>query len=374
MRRMWLRVAAAMVALAFLSILWGCGGSGTGSSSGGGPGSGSNGTLGLFVTDQATDGFAGVWATLYRVEVAQANGPFRTVYEADEGVELNIPELSDTVELLGTASLPAGSYVRARVTLRNTMRVIEGNGSGSDVPLRVGQGTGFAAGPQETCVAEMPVSVTVPGNGHADVILDFDLARFQMVGNALQAHIRQANRNEIAVKKWRARLVGIVENLRSGAGFDLRLRSGRTVAVALDEDTSVISASTGERKELENGQRVAVFGPWDAASEVVRATLILVLDGPQVGPVLRHVRGTVTTVDPAGGSFTVEPRLVLVGGRPMARVVTVRVTDATVFVLVPGGPATFDDVQVGSLVDVVGDWESTTSTMTAARVLIIRRL
>ncbi len=340
----------------------------------GGGGGGSNGDLDLYVTDAFGDGYPQVWATIYRIEIAPAAGTWQTVYDASDGLELNLPDLATNAEFLGTASVSPGAYTRARVTLRNAMRLGGTDGAVADVPLHLGAGNGFAAASGGRCTAEFPVNVTIAENGTADLAVDFDLSSFQMMGNGLQARVREGDRTQLGARLRRGRLVGTVTNLSPGTGFDLRLPNGRIARVALTDATTVVSASSGAEVNLAEGQRVFVFGPWDAATRVVTATVIVVLDVSPPRPDLMpaHIRGKVLSVDASEKSFVVEPQIALMGMRPGAFRVKVLTTDSTVFGSIPRASATFDDVRVDALVDVLGTWDATASTLTARRVLIAR--
>lgn len=361
MRTIGVSIGAAFL-LASLLTLSGCGG---------GTGSAGDGTLHLYVTDAPAD-YAGVWTTVYRVEVAQATGPYRTVFDSSDGTELNLPDLADAADYLGSATLPAGVYTRARVTLRNTMRIMQATGSVQDVPLHAGAGTGFTMGPGEQCQAEFPIQITVPTGGAAEFAVDFDLPSFQMMGNALHAQIRAADHTQLQARMRRARLVGVVTNLNPGVEFDLRLRTGNSIHIALTSSTVVVSAATGEAKTLAEGQVVCVFGPWDATTQTVTATVIVVLDTPAIGPQPAHVRGKVLLVDADTRSFTVEAINAYMGFRPQSRGVKVHTDASTRFGFVPPAPATFDDVTPGAVVDVLGSWDASSAAIKARRVLILQ--
>lgn len=354
--------ACAVVAALGLALVAGCGG-------GGGSASGS---MGLFVMDGFSDEHTQVWTSLYRVEVSADGADWQTVHDEADGVELNLPELADDAAFLGNADVPARRYTQARLTLRNTMRLVRRDGSGADVPVHLSAGNGFQAGSSGNCTVEFPIDCTVPDGGRGDLVVDFDLPNFERIGPAVQARIQQGDANRFRAMRKHGRLHGTVSNLDAGVGFDLVLRSGRVVRVALANTTVIAGASTGSDIVLANGQTVFVTGAWDPDTRILTAAVVLVMNTPSGTPKPAHVRGTVRSVDEASKAFVVEPVNAFMNFRPAALTVKVATTDATVFGFIPRAPATFADVTVGAKVDVIGAKDATSEMITARRVLIAR--
>jgi hypothetical protein len=350
----------AAVAAIGLAVLAGCGG---------GSGSGS-GSMGLYVMDGFSDEYAQVWASLYRIEVG-SGGVWTTIYDEAEGAELNLPELADTAAFLGTANVPARRFDRARLTIRNAMRLVGRDGVGADVPLHLSAANGFRAGAGDRCTVEFPIDCTVTDGGNVDLAIDFDLPNFARVGAQVQARVQQGDANRFRAMRKNGRLLGVVANL-DASGFYLTLRSGRIVRVALTDATVIARASTGADVALANGQTVFVTGVWDASAGVLTAGVVLVVDVPIGVPRPAHVRGTVISVDEADRSFVMEPFNAFMNFRPTADKVKVLTTDSTVFGFIPRAPAAFSDVTVGAKVDVIGAKEPASETITARRVLIVR--
>lgn len=338
---------------------------------GGGTGASGSGTLNLYAMDGFDDEYSQVWATLQRIEVGSDGGSFTTVYEAAEGAELNLPELATTAEFLGAATLPARNYTRARLTLRNTVRLVRRDGSESEPPLRLETSLGFRAGTGDSCTVEFPVNCTVRDGGQTDLPIDFDLPNFQMMGNALQARVQQGDANRFRAMNKHGRLLGTVTNLDT-ASFDLALRNGRIVPVELTAATTIVSAGSGADAALANGQTVFVFGVWDAVAQKLSATVVIIMDIPTTAPAAAHARGTVLSIDDAEKSFVMEYFSASMGLRPTSAQIKVKTGDSTVFGFVPRGPASFADVAVGSRVDVVGVYDAAEPSISARRVLIVR--
>ena len=355
-------IAVALMSATVLTFVVGCGG---GSDAGG------SGSLRLYVMDSFSDDYPQVWAELRKIELSADGSAWRTVFDDSEGIELNLPELNDTAEMLGECPVPAGSYVRARLTIRNTMRLMHRNGTTAEVPLRL-SGNGFGPGPNDTCTVEFPITCQVAGGGQADLLIDFDLESFGLAGGQLLARVQQGDLNRFRSIYKRGRVAGQVANLDPGVGFDLVRPMLRSIRVALTSETAIVRASDGQAGTLSNGQVVFVIGEWDPALAVLKATVIVIMD-VQVGlPRPAHVRGTVLEVNSVERNFVVELANAFMNFRPTAQRVKVTTTDQTLFGFVPRGPATFDDVTVGAKVDVLGTYDAGSEAIEARRVLIAR--
>lgn len=362
MRRTALLTLAAAWALAAAATLTGCGGGG----------SVSRGSVAVYVMDGFDDSYSQVWATVQKVEISADGSSYQTLVDSSDGLEVNLPDLVDSAELIGVADVPAGAYTKLRVMLRDRMRTVARDGAVAERQLHMGAANGFAAGTNGQCTVTIPIALQVRQGGTADLPIDFDLARFQMVGDAISAQVGQANAERFRARERKVRLHGRVTNLDTASGFDLALVNGRTVRVLLATTTSIVSASTGAEVALAEGQRVLVLGTWDVPKQAVAASVIVVLDSSPTAPTPAHVRGVVTKVSEAENWFLVEPHNAFMSFRPQAVTVTVKVDASTVFGFVPRSPATFADVKVGANVDVLGTFDKTADAIAARRVLIGR--
>ncbi len=354
-------LGTALLAAVVIFGVSGCGGGGS-----------ATGSMGLYVMDAFSDEHPQVWATLYRIEVASDAGTWRAVFDDSEGLAFNLPELANEAAFLGSADLPAALYTRARLTLGNTLRLVDRNGNGSDAPLMLGGGNGFGPAGNGTCTVEFPIDCTVGDNGQSDLVVDFDLPNFERVGAEIRARIQQGDRNRFHAMRKHGRLLGRITNLEPAVGFDLVQPSGRVVRVALNDSTVIVSAANGSEITLANDQVVFVMGTWDPDARILTASVVLVIDLPAGLPRPSHVRGTVTEVNAGERSFVVEPANAFMGFRPMEKKVKVTTSAITVFSFIPRAPATFEDISVGAKVDVVGAYDAASKAMVARRVIIKR--
>jgi Domain of unknown function (DUF4382) len=144
-----------MLGAALAALLFGSVGCSSGSSSGGSSGGGTtppvaqNGTVNMVVSDSPTEDWATIGVKVLSVALTpQGGGGDVTVYTAPSTVPtINLLQLDQLNEILGTASIPVGTYTAATITM---------SGNPGDVLLIVSADpeAGFAA----------PAGTTIPSN------------------------------------------------------------------------------------------------------------------------------------------------------------------------------------------------------------------
>src|SRR5438067_1815636 len=85
----------------------GTGGSGTSLTSGGG-----RAALDVYVTDGFSDQYKQVLATIFKIELSSDGTNYQTVFSNTAGQTLDLASLSSTAALLGTVTIPTGTYTR----------------------------------------------------------------------------------------------------------------------------------------------------------------------------------------------------------------------------------------------------------------------
>lgn len=352
------RLFALIAALLALPVLAGCGGSGGGATAAG------RAALNIYVTDGFGDAYGQVLVTLYKIELSTDGTSFLPVFEDAAGRTLDLRSLSDTAELLASVNVPEGSYTQARITFADHFTLVSADGTSASVAVDPAIGTPVGSG-------QIAVTVTTPTRVLADqtatLLIDFKLAKFQLVGGVLRPHVECGDGGDLGVKERTVHLRGTVAGL-SAAGFDLVGRNGRTVPVTLTDATVISSAQTGETIALADGQSVLVEGAYDAAANTVTATAVT-LDDRTGSPHGQRASGTVASVDAAAGSFvlTVESAD---GIQPTGGAITVQTDASTRFKRGRHQTAAFSDVVVGSVVRVGGAFDAATQTLTARSVSI----
>jgi hypothetical protein len=347
------RLAAVTALIAAIGVA-GCGGGGGGTSSG-------TRTVGIYVTDGFGDQFSQVWVTVFRVEASIDGTTYQTIFDNPEGKTINLARLTNSAEFLGAVSLPNSAITSVRVVIADHFLLVpKAGGAAQSVPVDDSISTANGK-------STITFDVTNPGS-HKDLIIDFDLAAFQLVSGHVRPHVKHGDDNHFHNISKHGELEGVVTNLTS-TGFDLR-HGNRTIHVTYDADTTIFQNSNGAVGTLANGQRVHIRGTVNADTHVVLATAIKIQNGEDEDEHHRaEAEGTVDSVNAADKTFV----LTLDEAEnfdPVAGTINVVTTGSTSFERRHHVAAAFSDITSGDKVEVSGVYDSATNTLTARRVKI----
>lgn len=352
-----------------LLTLSGCGGGGGSSSTPSNPGGSS--TMAVYVTDDFSADYSQVWVTLYKIEAGDGT-TFRTVYAEPTGATVNVKALGSVSQLLNSISVPAGNYTQARVTFGDHVTLVPtGGGAGRSVPVDDSIGTHSAGQVQITLNA--PVRAE-PGR-LSNLVVDFDLAAFQLVGGRLRPVLHPADPGKFGRDRKHGAFNGVVSNLKPGVGFDLSGRNGKTIAVLLTDKTVIVNRQQGADAALANGQRVEVSGPVAASGDGTGHTLTAETikikpreggegeDGDKTGA----LEGVVASVNADAKTFVVTLKEAE-HFQPTGGTATVKTDAKTVYGRPRHQPGSFADIAVGGKVVAIGTFDAATQTLTARRI------
>lgn len=336
--------------------LIGCGGGG-----GGGVGSVASGVADVFVTDTFRDDFRQVLVTVFKVEGSADGTTFQTLFDDANGQAIDVAALADSTLLLARASVSGASLTQLRVTIGDRITVVP-RGGGPSSSLAMPDNVGTAAGSGKRAVT-FPVTTDASGN----LVVDFDLASFQMEGGRVRPVIRSGDPAQFIAKRHGCRLAGTVANLVAGASFDLQGPQGRSLHVVLTGDTTISTAS-GAVATLANSQRVFVEGDVDRTTKTITATAIRIDDRAQDGN-FQAAGGAVASVNSGSGSFT----LTVAHAHhfsPTGGTITVQTDSNTIFRKARRETASISDIAANGMVLVGGTFNDSTQTLTAKFVHI----
>ncbi len=340
-----------------LLFLAGCGGGGSSS----GPAqiaSGGRAALNVYVTDDFSSQYKQVLVTLYKIELSTDGTTYQTVFSDTSGRTLDLASLASTAELLGSVTVPTGTYTQARITFGDHITLVSNSGASTSVAVNTSIGTDTNG--QIAVVISTPARVQ--SNQTNTVYVDFKLAEFKLVGSTLTPSITCGGGNGLQGKQFVVHLLGTVTNLNGSTGFTLQLQNNNTVAVALTSTTTLTSGQTGLTVPLANGQNVIVEGTYDPTTSTITATAVILNDYTTI----RHAEaeGTVAGVDTAAGSFvlTVERAE---GIQPTGGTITVQTSANTYFLKGWNQTGSLTDVTANTRVEVGGTFDTTTQTLTA---------
>ncbi|HWP31304.1 MAG TPA: peptide-methionine (R)-S-oxide reductase MsrB [Fimbriimonadales bacterium] len=285
--------------VAGLLVLSGCGGSGglSGSES-------SAGTVGVFLTDSFRDDYEHVWVRIYKVEMRDSEGIFRSAYESTEGALQDLKSLRDEwggkFAHLANASMPPGTYDQVRVTLKDEIGLIrKGETKGE---LKHFTKTILDAG-DAVITFDLNPPLVSPSEENK-IIIDFDLEKFSLdnEGNVVPV-LRQGDDTgfENPERHEAQEYHGIVTSLESGF-FLLDLVESGLIKVLYD-DAALLSeevpaeSSQEQNIPLKNGQSVEIEGKYDPTRNSVLATAIRVseIEKPAGGVELSGIAQSVDT-------------------------------------------------------------------------------
>jgi hypothetical protein len=351
-------LGALLLAPLALLLLPGCGGG-----SGGGPqasdGPTSRAALDVYVTDGFSDQYKQVLVTLYKIELTTDGTTFQTVYSNTAGTTVDLASLSSTAELLGSVTVPAGTYTQARITFGDHVTLVTNSGTSTSVAVSTSVGTDTNG--------QIAITVATPtrvqANQNNTVYVDFNLAEFKLVGSVLQPSIQcGAGTSTQLGMQHTAQLQGTVANLNGTTSFTLQGPNGRTITVALTSTTTITSGQTGSAITLANGQNVIVAGTYDPATTTLTATSVTLNDYTTINHA--QAEGTVASINTTAGSFvlTVERA----GGiQPTGGTITVATNSSTTFLQGRHQAVSLSTLTVGADVQVNGTFDTTTQTLTA---------
>lgn len=355
-------------ALALLIGVAGCGG-GSGS---GGVG-GSTGALTVFVTDDFRTDFDHVWGTIYKVELVADDTSTVSVFDDSVGRVFDFSRLNDGVNpkfaFLNHANVRAANYRSVRLTLGNQMNLIPtGTTTGTNFDV---EGTAAGAG---KVVVTMNLPAVSRFEGSDDLVIDFDLPNFTLVGGKITPSLRRgANSGLDDLNRHEAEDIhGTVTSLSGTAPtliFDMQVRNGRIMRVRTDANTAIFNSNGTPSPTLAVSKRVEVRGKFDTGSDTMLATSVKIEDAS--GEDANESRGVPSAINSTDGTFTLTVNGVQ-GFVPANRMMSVVTSTNTIYRSDRGVILTKADfftalATEGMLVEVEGTYNATNNTFTARK-------
>lgn len=257
---------ALMAIITGLLILIGCGGS---SSSGGAS------SVDLFITDDMSADYSGVWVTLYKAEIYNTAGASTTLFESTEGLPVNLRQLNDGASrflLLAPGRLPDGTYNKVQFNVGKTVNLVAAVGgapSTATFPNSLDNGTG-----RSKLEVNLTPAVTIPGTPR--LAIDFDLKNWTVTGGVITpvVGVHPGGGLTDPTRHERFEFKGLVSNLVGTAPdqtFNLQLRFGGNVTVQTSIDTSFVGDGSAV---FGNGAKAEVFGEFNPLTRVVTARVV----------------------------------------------------------------------------------------------------
>lgn len=261
--------ALAVAPLAAATVLSGCGG-GSDTSAG-------RAATSVLITDSPREDYAHIWATIYHVEIVPQSGSNVVLFDNPSGVQVDLRTLRDSTgqrfSFLGSASIPAGTYTAAQITIGPTMQLFK-NGSAVGDPLPVDATLPRDASGHPILTDTFKTAKTITTTGVNTIIVDFNLARFvvrdskvfPVVGEGDPDGVNDPGRhNGSEYVGTVSALTGSTPNLT----FTLTYANAQTATVTTTASTTIYGSAN-----LANGANVEVSGTLDAATGMLVATQV----------------------------------------------------------------------------------------------------
>lgn len=222
----------ALIAIASLTLLFGCGGGDDDSDdiASTTPVAPSTANIQLFITDDFSAEHDAVWLTINRISAVNGTGE-TTLVTYDPGLVVNLPTLKRAGAWLGNATIPTDAHtVRIYVEPTAKLQALDG---GIKTVTVVTEG-GY-------------VSLRIDDWDHRSGVLavDFDLPKFVLQGNVLTVATRVANDDDR--KQWTQRYAEIEGQVTAISDTSITVNSRRhgAITATLDSNTTFRSRNAG---------------------------------------------------------------------------------------------------------------------------------
>ena len=224
---------------------------------------------------------------------------------------------------------------------------------------------------------QVALTYSAPAGSTTDkIIIDFDLATFQITGDKVRPSLKDGDKVAFDLKDHICRLAGVVANLQAGTSFQLTPPQGQPFTINLASTTQVFQSESATTGTLANGQFVMVQGDVDRTNHTVNATVVTILPdvpGTPAQPPHRErfsvAVGDVAAVDAGAGTFTISLTQTF-RFTPNATTLTVKTDSVTTIRKSRTETGTLADVTVGTKVAVGGKFDQDTGVLTAKFVML----
>ena len=246
-------LSAAVVA----ALVAGCGGGGSGSSAPA-PAPVVQSAVSTYITDNLATEYSKVWAGILDITLVDAAGQKAVLFHSDTPTVYNLSSLASVAELLSSATIPQGTYVRALVTLDDKVQLVSLDGLTTINATLKGDGS-------PTIV---PVELEFHSGTESQLVLDFDLAKFtyDATTNRVVPTVTKSPKTGGSTKDFqvtRAKTKGLVSEVGADGltltdkhlGTSVRVRVTGT-SVILNENTGAVLALS----DIKPGYRVDARG------------------------------------------------------------------------------------------------------------------
>ncbi|MEI8282462.1 MAG: DUF4382 domain-containing protein [Armatimonadota bacterium] len=282
-----------------LLSLFGCGGAG-GSLAG---------VFNLFITDDASATYQGVWVKLYKAELQGDGGKSVVLFDSPEGVTVNLRQLNDGASkflLLAPGTVPDGTYNKVQFEVNKTVNLVAA-GSGIASTAQFPAALDNPAG-NSLLTANLSPSIVMPGANK--VVIDFDLKHWDVVNGIITPVLKHHDGTGLEDGSRHERFeyhgtIGAIGGTAPALSFDFSLKSGGTIHVTTDETTDIVGQ--GDNAGLTAGRRAEILGIFDPITNSVKANIIHYISDHEASD-LAKAAGKPSNINSEAGSFELAPK------------------------------------------------------------------
>ena len=285
----------------------------------------------LFITDDASTQYSGVWVKLYKAEMKGAGDKSVVLFRSAEGVTVNLRQLNDGASkflLLAPGKVPDGTYNKIEFEVNKTVDLVavsNGAASTATFPSALDNPAG-----NSVLTANLSPEIVMPGA--TKVVIDFDLKHWDVVNGVITPVLKHHDGSGVEDESRHERFEyhGIVGNLSGSAptqSFDLTLKTGGTVHVLTDDSTDIVGE--GNNSGLASGLKAEVYGIFDPASGSVKANIIH-FDLGHEGNEVAKATGKASNSNPEAGTFDLAPKYTK-GFAPKGETISITTSSETHF-------------------------------------------
>ena len=279
--------------------LFGCGG-------GGGT---LSGVFNLFITDDASAQYSGVWVKLYKAQLMGDGGKSVVLFSSPEGVTVNLRQLNDGASkflLLAPGTVPDGTYNKVQFEVNKTVN-LTAMGSGVASTATFPNALDNPAG-NSLLTANLSPNIVMPGA--SKVVIDFDLHNWNVVNGVITPVLRHHDGTGLqdGSRHERFSYRGIIGNLAGTAPlqtFDLALKTGGVMHVTTDDTTDIVGQ--GDNAGLVGGRDAEILGVFDPTANSVKANIIHYVSANETSD-LAKASGKGSNADATAGTFDLAPK------------------------------------------------------------------
>lgn len=298
-------LAVAVVCAGLISACGGGGGGSAASPPAAAPAPPQFASMQTFITDNLATEYSKVWVGITDITVVDDKGAKTSIFASATPAVFNLSSLASVAQMLSSAKIPTGHYVKALVTLDDKVQLVSLDGSKTISAVIKGDGT----------TTTLPVDVDVDTASANQLVLDFNLAKFTYDGasNKVVPVVVKSTKKGGDNNDFDRNQVDVSGAVVSNDGKELVINSekhGDNVHIVISSATEIVSEDSGKLlalKDIVVGTRIEARGIIKRTDVVTVETNVIQVraDGTKPGDAPTSVHGEGKVISLVGLQLTV---------------------------------------------------------------------